>query len=874
MADQFNLDDLGDDVDDSELQDSLSRLKQLEQIGKDSRSTNNLESELESKPESQKSRYKTDFTADVLKNIRDTRKSSQEKLQPEQSTSKSRSPFLKKSMSAIKMGSAFFNNPTILGAAIQIKKQLEQQKKITQKKTPFNGKVSSRTTKAKNIGARGAAAKLRRAKQAAVKQERAIDSSKTIGKQSGTFLGKVATRAGKFTKALFNNSTIGGSILDYSKHAEQIDEHHGIGNSGVQQPAVGVMGSTSPNITGTNDFLYQDNLTDQAYGSSTAGSGMMPAGNGFGDKNVGSLLSRIYQVLSATNNATSRIADDIAFIARNTRAGQTQSDLFNANVKARINEHPEQHARVAAGSLDHHDLKHDEHKDDHGVGETVKDMATGAVLARGAKKGVIRTVASGAARIATRAAALAFAPEVLTGLAVTAGAVGATHAYTNSFGKGGFELIQRLEQTGIIEHRLFEKSKILKWEEINKLSIDELKILLKTGEFNDSDNEKIRKLIQKKLGVSATPDYEKRKQNAMIQEEPKVGPHDEDSNPSMRKPESLWDKVTSFFEPGSMKSPSGAPKSTRAPKRTIEPSPSDQTLGSSTKRYESGSKGANAIGYDKAGGTSYGSYQIASNTGTMNSFLKHLEDTGKGDVASELRSAGPANTGGKSGAFVDKWQEMVNSGRLTSEDEHNFIQKTHYDPAASKAKELGFKMEDSGVKDAIWSGSVQHGGINTILERTAKKTPGFENMSAEDQIKAYYKERGAYAKENGVDQEERYSSEQQSVLAKSKYAAEHPNETAKPILAQENTSTIDTEQKPQEPLKTAALNAPTAITEKPNDFENLKQYVSQQSAGQQKTSAAQSINSPNQAGYGSKMMNVRNDDPVLLTLQYGNVRTT
>jgi hypothetical protein len=869
MADQFNLDDLGDDVNDNELQDALSRLKKLEQIGKDSKSTvNNLE------PEPKNSRYKTDFTADVLKNIRDARKTAQEKLQPEQSTGSLGSPFLKKSMSVIKMGSAFFNTPTILGAAVQIKKQLEnQQKTAAQKKTPFNGKVSARTTKAKNVGARGAAAKLRRAKQAAVKQERAIDSSKTIGKQSGTFLGKVATRAGKFTKTLFNNSTIGGSILDYSKHAEHADEHHGTGNSGVQHPTVGVIGSNSQNITGTNDFLYQDNLTDQAYGSSVGGSGTMPAGSGFGDKNVGAVLSRIYQVLAATNNTTSKIADDIAFIARNTRAGQTQSDLFNANVKARINEHPEQHGRVFTEGKYHHDLKHDEYKEGHGAGETVKDMATGAILARGARS------------IATRGSMAALGTAAAPILATTAAVVGGAYAFSDSFGKGGFELIQRLRKSGVIEYKMFEKSKILDWESINNLSVDELKILLQTGEFNDSDSEKIRKILQKKLGVSATPDYEKRKHNAMIQEEFKAGPHDEDSNPSMRKPESLWDKVTSFFEPGSMKSPSGAPKSTRAPNKTVfEPSPSDQTLGSSTKQYESGSRGANAIGYDKAGGTSYGSYQIASNTGTMNSFLKHLEDTGKGDVAAELRAAGPANTGGKSGAFVDKWQEMVNSGRLTSEDEHNFIQKTHYDPAASKAKELGFKMEDSGVKDAIWSGSVQHGGIDTILERTAKKTPGFESMSAEDQIKAYYKERGVYAKENGVDQEDRYSREQQSVLAKSKYAQEHPEitpeqfkETATPVLAQESKPTINTsiEQKPQEDLKSAALRAPTAITEKPNDFANLEQYVSQQSTGQQqRAGAAQTVNAPNSAGYGSRIMNVRNDDPVLLTLQYGNVRTT
>ena len=45
-------------------------------------------------------------------------------------------------------------------------------------------------------------------------------------------------------------------------------------------------------------------------------------------------------------------------------------------------------------------------------------------------------------------------------------------------------------------------------------------------------------------------------------------------------------------------------------------------LGSLSAKFESGTEGVAAIGYDRVGGTSYGKYQIASKPGTMDRFLR------------------------------------------------------------------------------------------------------------------------------------------------------------------------------------------------------------------------------------------------------------
>jgi hypothetical protein len=93
-------------------------------------------------------------------------------------------------------------------------------------------------------------------------------------------------------------------------------------------------------------------------------------------------------------------------------------------------------------------------------------------------------------------------------------------------------------------------------------------------------------------------------------------------------------------------------------------------IGKLSATFESGTAGVNAIGYDKNGGTSYGTYQIASKPGTMK----------------------------------------------------EFIESTHYQPARDKIlAKTGVDMDSLplAAREALWSTAVQHGpaGAARIFSR-------------------------------------------------------------------------------------------------------------------------------------------------------------
>ncbi len=78
-------------------------------------------------------------------------------------------------------------------------------------------------------------------------------------------------------------------------------------------------------------------------------------------------------------------------------------------------------------------------------------------------------------------------------------------------------------------------------------------------------------------------------------------------------------------------------------------------------RYESGAEGSAAIGYDGTGGTSYGKFQLSSRKGSLDGFLRFLDGRGgeAAAVAQRLRAAGPADTGGRSGAMPEAWKQAA-----------------------------------------------------------------------------------------------------------------------------------------------------------------------------------------------------------------------
>ncbi|MDO9633046.1 MAG: hypothetical protein Q7I92_14195 [Humidesulfovibrio sp.] len=146
--------------------------------------------------------------------------------------------------------------------------------------------------------------------------------------------------------------------------------------------------------------------------------------------------------------------------------------------------------------------------------------------------------------------------------------------------------------------------------------------------------------------------------------------------------------------------------------KSLTRNPEVQGLGSIAAMFESGDKGAAAIGYDRTGGTSYGKYQISSRVGTMNRFLNFLSEQ-EPAMAVRLRKAGPANTGSTRGAMPAEWARIAAESPERFEHlQTEFIKKDHYQPAREKIREMtGVDIEASkpALREALFSTAVQHG---------------------------------------------------------------------------------------------------------------------------------------------------------------------
>lgn len=174
-------------------------------------------------------------------------------------------------------------------------------------------------------------------------------------------------------------------------------------------------------------------------------------------------------------------------------------------------------------------------------------------------------------------------------------------------------------------------------------------------------------------------------------------------------------------------------------------------LGSYVQEFESGRNGPSAIGWDSTGGTSYGTYQIASKTGTMTKFLEFAKTHGGefGRKLAEEMSKGPIDTGSRKGYGPDIWKQFaeVDGGKALHKLEQGFIKATHYDPAYNEITDPEARAlidNDRGLKEALWSTSIQHGagkamkgGAAGIFTKTFKS-----GMSAEEWLTAIYAKRG------------------------------------------------------------------------------------------------------------------------------------
>jgi hypothetical protein len=180
-----------------------------------------------------------------------------------------------------------------------------------------------------------------------------------------------------------------------------------------------------------------------------------------------------------------------------------------------------------------------------------------------------------------------------------------------------------------------------------------------------------------------------------------------------------------------LKAPLARPQAAaQPPAETSRSATNVHTPGKLAARFESGESGTAAIGYDRVGGTSYGTYQIASKPGTMDEFLTYLYKT-RPEWADRLRDAGPADTGSKQGGMPSVWRAIAAEDPVGFEQvQHDFIARQTYDPARNMILDrtgLDFNNAPPALQEVLWSTSVQHGPtgaaniFNKVIDRFLHK---------------------------------------------------------------------------------------------------------------------------------------------------------
>ena len=166
-----------------------------------------------------------------------------------------------------------------------------------------------------------------------------------------------------------------------------------------------------------------------------------------------------------------------------------------------------------------------------------------------------------------------------------------------------------------------------------------------------------------------------------------------------------------------------------------------EALGALSAKYETGGRGPGTVstGVGDPGGVSYGSYQMATRTGTVKRFVTQAGFTWLVDFQNLTAGTAP---------FTATWKRIAaEQTDAFQRAQHEFIKKSHYDLLAAKVLNddgLDVNTRSRALQDVIWSTAVQHGGATPIVHRALanvsvpKTDPSFD----EQVIRAIYAERG------------------------------------------------------------------------------------------------------------------------------------
>ena len=163
-------------------------------------------------------------------------------------------------------------------------------------------------------------------------------------------------------------------------------------------------------------------------------------------------------------------------------------------------------------------------------------------------------------------------------------------------------------------------------------------------------------------------------------------------------------------------------------------------IGALSARYESkGDVGTISSGAGDPGGKSYGTYQLSSKAGTMEKFLNSPE----GQAFAQKYGLDPSQIG--TAAFDAAYKNAVAGDKEGfAGAQEAFIKRTHYDPVARAAQEMGYDISDPTIQKALFSQSVQHGLAGNKKILAAAMQQAGPNASTQDVLTSLYTARNQY----------------------------------------------------------------------------------------------------------------------------------
>lgn len=234
-------------------------------------------------------------------------------------------------------------------------------------------------------------------------------------------------------------------------------------------------------------------------------------------------------------------------------------------------------------------------------------------------------------------------------------------------------------------------------------------------------------------------------------------------------------------------------------------------------KFESGNNaGMVSSGKGDAGGVSYGQFQLSSNTGDVDKFLKSsgYADQFKGLVAGTKE-------------FGDKWKEIAKSDEGFGKAQKEHALSTHLNPQLAKLNQAGLgdvAGKGSMVQAAIFSTANQY-GANTDKIINALKGKDTEKMSQEEIVNAIQDYKAA-----NVESNFRSSSANVKEGVRNRIEEERALLLAQKPVSQEGVVKAEIATKPKDAYTDTANLVGNAVQQKLSEIDNIQTSADQMSA--------------------------------------------